>query len=100
MPSLYNDYCFPSLSAVLDSVKSKPILENGDILQSATISGSSIFVNVQGSNDFLFTPPSCSTVGNYTSYTGLSLVDSTELAWLVVLVLVAAFSIKMMKRGL
>ena len=44
--------------------------------------------------------PSCTSIGPITTVTNMSVSDAIELSWLVVMVFVAAFSFKQMRRSL
>ena len=96
---LYRDFCFTDLSGVVDAVMSAPILGDGSVITSAVINGTSVDVTTNKPGTFSITPPECSVYGPVDGL-GISFADSQDLSWLVTFVLVSAFALKVLRRGL
>ncbi len=101
---LYHDYCYTT-QGVIDSLMSQSFMPHVGVVLNATHSGSGnfavLFQDYQTSTQqtYTLTLPACDRLGFDNSYTGLTVEDSQELAWAIVLVLVVAFSFRSLKRS-
>jgi hypothetical protein len=115
MNYLFNQYCFPSLEAALDVAKSLPPYGCGSGLCSFTSATAQTNTATEATYLFLFTLdtgqatfpvnvdmvfPVCDYPGPITSFNGLTVTDSAELASLVVAVWVLAWAFKVLRRTL
>ena len=100
---LYNSYCYATLQDVADSIQSSPLLGGAGIVTNGVVNVNAIDITYRYQlTDYIatVTPPDCSMLGFNNSYSGLTFDDSVELSGLGLLVLVTAFAIKVLKRGL
>ncbi|ASF48432.1 hypothetical protein [Methylovulum psychrotolerans] len=102
--NLYNSYCYPDIQSVADSVQSRLVLDGFGLIQSVTPTSANDLAVVYLSSDSVahsatLYVPDCARLGFDSSYTGLSVADSLDLAWAVVAVLAVAFGFKILKRS-
>jgi hypothetical protein len=113
MPSQYNGFCYPTLTEAASEAASQPALAVSDGLvlttgfSSINETAKTAVINYRFNNttntayqDLTVTKTfvSCDTPGPTHNYSGLSLIDVTEISFGVVLVWVIAFGYKSMNR--
>jgi len=102
MPFLYKSHCYETLSQVVSSIQSTPMLGDGYILTNAVASLNDVLITAQKeliTANYTFTPPICSKLGFDNSYSGLTTVDSLELWALGSVAMAAAYASKLLRRG-
>lgn len=93
---LYKGYCYPDLETVRQQILSEPFLGDGSIITHISDYNPYLSIYTDTRRIVLIKPPDCTSIGD----SKISFSDSGELAWLVAAVLIGAFSIKVLKRGL
>jgi hypothetical protein len=93
---LYNGFCYTNLNKVRNTILSSPFLGDGSVITSVTKQPPDLIIQTDTGRTITITPPDCNNPGDYK----ISFADSGTLAWLVASVLVTAFAIKSLKRGL
>lgn len=99
---LYNEYCYSDLATVADVVRSNQIMGDGSIINTVVVNvnGTDLDITTDLPKSFTITPPDCTQLGFNKTWLGISFADSQELSWLIAFVLISAFAIKVLKRGL
>ena len=98
---LYQNYCYATISEVVDAIQSDPFLRDGSTITGVTSTIDDITINFSKKpRTATFTPPNCTTIGQANSYTGLSIADANELGWLMSLAMITAWGIKILRRTL
>lgn len=102
---LYKSFCYQSLSEVASSVQSEFVLPFGVIQSVSLFSESSLSISylhsVNGSvlqDSLIYPVASCEKLGFNNSFSGLTSEDSSFIGSTVAGVLLAAWSIKILKR--
>lgn len=98
---LYKNYCYETIEDVSDVILSDPFARAGSQIKSVTNTPSVITIKFSKKpKTYEFTPPECSKLGFNSSYTGLTMSDSSELSSMIVLAMVATWGIKILRRAL
>lgn len=102
---LYKSYCYADLQSVKSSIQSNITLDGFGLLQSVdVISVDKLGITYQlpdgTQSAVVYTAPSCDRLGFDNSYTGLTVSDSVDLSMMVLLVLITAWSMKVLRRAL
>ncbi|MBE8233020.1 MAG: hypothetical protein HAW67_04735, partial [Endozoicomonadaceae bacterium] len=92
------------LTEIAESIKSSPFIIQNEVIEDVVIVGTSLdklrIKFVSATPNITITPPDCTQLGFNQTYLGISFADSQELSWLIAGVLISAFAIKVLKRGL
>lgn len=99
MPKLFEGYCHATIDDVANFIHSRAILPSGDYIDSVTNTATVVSVyDATPTLLFEYTPPDC-TVTGYPSYTGITIADTTIVAWGVVTVWALAWGIRFLTRA-
>lgn len=100
--NIYSDYCYPDMTAVINSVVSQPARYEGtNIIVDTLVSVSgntAVFNNSLGNYTRTFTE--CINVGPVVTNTMMSTSDAVQLATAIMLVWVSAWAIKVLRRAM
>jgi hypothetical protein len=106
MAYLFKSYCYETVAEVANAVHSSFLLPFG-VIQSVDANGSNLSVSYlyqssSGlvSSSFIYPLATCEKLGFDNSFSGLTQIDSVAIGSAVVSVLIAAWSIKIIKRML
>lgn len=103
---LYNSYCYETLDKAAQSFYSKGFLEGLGVINSYSLVSANevsfLYTSTNGNkvSSFNYTFTECFQVGFDNSFFGVTHHQSIELAWEVVGILFAAWSIKALKKFL
>lgn len=102
---LYKSYCYQDIESVIASFQSRVILDGFGLIQEINqISPGVLSVDYQiadGSiNTVTIELQTCERPGFDNSFTGISVEDAVELSGLILVVLAAAYSFKLLRRSL
>jgi len=100
---LYKSYCYETLQEIADSIQSTVFFGDGFVIDNVSVGLNTVVIDsIKLSTHYFYTviPPLCSEIGFNNSYSGLTVSDSLELWGLSLVVLVAAFAVKVLKRAL
>lgn len=109
--NLFNNYCYPDLTSAASAELSSPVqfssigVSSGSAMALTGVDTVNFTFHItpsDGSTPYDLTAtrvyPECSQVGYLTNYTGLSIADTVEVSFGVILLWVIAFSFRAMAR--
>lgn len=100
---LYNSFCYEDIYAVSSSVSSKFFIGDGYVLNSVSVLNSDqlslSYSHLSDTYTYTIGVPDCDALGFDNSFTGISISDAYDVAWLSALVLISVWGIKVLKKG-
>lgn len=98
----YKNYCYSTIDEVGTAILSEFVFPDGwsPLGYSVASGGDALIFNAGTATERVFNVPSCEVAGHLSSFTGLTVDDAVELAWLCAAVIIVGWSVKVLRRAI